>query len=120
MSKTPALVEADLPQRKLGFWRMAGPGAIMAGLAIGAGEMAVWPRVTAKFGAVMVWAAAMGVFLQFWINIEIGRWAISTGEHPYTEFARKSMGLIYLFLSVGFVGLFLPGWARLWGWLSRR
>ncbi len=71
----PPLREANLPERKLSFWRLAGPGAIMIGLAIGAGELAVWPWVTARFGAVMVWAAALGVFLQLWINIEIGRWA---------------------------------------------
>ena len=111
----PPLREENLPERKLSFWQLAGPGAIMIGLAIGAGELAVWPWVTAKFGAVMIWAAALGVFLQLWINIEIGRWAVVTGEHPYTSYARMSMGVIYAFLSLGFVGLFLPGWARMSG-----
>ena len=60
----PPLREENLPERKLSFWQLAGPGAIMIGLAIGAGELAVWPWVTAKFGAVMIWAAALGVFLQ--------------------------------------------------------
>ncbi len=111
----PPLREANLPERTQSFWQLAGPGAIMIGLAIGAGELAVWPWVTAKFGAVMIWAAVLGVFLQLWINIEIGRWAVVTGEHPYTSWARMSMGVIYAFLSLGFVGLFLPGWARMSG-----
>ena len=63
----------------------------------------------------MVWAAALGVFLQLWVNIEIGRWAIVTGEAPYTGFARVWMGFIYALLFVGFVTLFLPGWARISG-----
>ncbi len=111
----PPLSEENLPERKLSFWQLAGPGAVMIGLAIGAGELAVWPWVTAKFGPVMLWAAAVGVFLQLWINIEIGRWAVATGEHPYTSYARISMGFIFAFLSLGFFGLFLPGWARMSG-----
>ena len=106
---------ADLPHRSLSFWRMTGPGAVLVGLSIGAGEIVLWPWITAKFGAVMVWAAALGVFLQLWVNIEIGRWAIVTGEAPYTGFARVWMGFIYALLFVGFVTLFLPGWARISG-----
>lgn len=106
---------ADLPHRSLSFWRMTGPGAVLVGLSIGAGEIVLWPWITAKFGAGMVWAAALGVFLQLWVNIEIGRWAIVTGEAPYTGFARVWMGFIYALLFVGFVTLFLPGWARISG-----
>lgn len=106
---------ADLPQRSQSFWRMTGPGAVLVGLSIGAGEIVLWPWITAKFGATMVWAAALGVFLQLWVNIEIGRWAIVTGEAPYTGFARVWMGFIYALLFVGFVTLFLPGWARISG-----
>ena len=106
---------ADLPHRSLSFWRMTGPGAVLVGLSIGAGEIVLWPWITTKFGASMVWAAALGVFLQLWVNIEIGRWAIVTGEAPYTGFARVWMGFIYALLFVGFVTLFLPGWARISG-----
>ncbi len=109
------LGQADLPKRQLSFWRLTGPGAILVGLSIGAGEIVLWPWITAKFGAVMVWAAALGVFMQLWVNFEIGRWAIVTGEAPYTGFARVWMGFIYVLLGVGFVGLFLPGWARISG-----
>ena len=104
-----------MPKRQVAFWRMTGPGAILVGLSIGAGEIVLWPWITAKFGAVMVWAAALGVFIQLWVNIEIGRWAIVTGEAPYTGFARVWMGFIYVLLAIGFVGLFLPGWARISG-----
>ncbi|MEE9280070.1 MAG: Nramp family divalent metal transporter [Myxococcota bacterium] len=109
------LRHADLPRRQLSFWRLTGPGAILVGLSIGAGEIVLWPWITAKFGAVMVWAAALGVFVQLWVNFEIGRWAIVTGEAPYTGFARIWMGFIYVLLGIGFVGLFLPGWARISG-----
>ena len=86
----PPLRSADLPERKLSFWKMTGPGAVMVGIAIGSGELILWPWITAKFGAEMMWAAALGVFLQLWINIEIGRWAVATGESAFTGFARMS------------------------------
>ena len=91
---------------------MTGPGAVMLGLAIGAGELIIWPWITAKFGAVMVWAAALGVFLQLWVNIEIGRWAIATGESLFYGYARVWRGFIHIFLLLGVILVFLPAWAR--------
>ena len=60
--------ENDLPDRQKNFWRMTGPGAVMVGLAIGSGEIVLWPWITAKFGASMVWAAVLGIFMQMWIK----------------------------------------------------
>ena len=36
----------------------------------------------------MVWAAVLGGFLQLWINFEVGRWTVATGETVYTGYAR--------------------------------
>tara|TARA_B100000700_G_scaffold328560_1_gene446790 strand:+ start:2804 stop:3043 length:240 start_codon:yes stop_codon:yes gene_type:complete len=60
----------------------------LVGLAIGVGEIVVWPRIIAEYGATVAWAAVVGIFLQLWINLEIGRWTISTGETPFTGFSR--------------------------------
>lgn len=106
---------ADLPVREKSFWKMTGPGAIMVGLAIGSGELILWPWITAKFGTEMMWAAALGVFIQLWVNIEIGRWAIATGESGFTGFARVSKIWVYFFIALMFVGVFLPGWGRATG-----
>ena len=114
-SRVTPLKTADLPPRTRSFWQLAGPGAVLVGLSIGAGELVMWPWITAKFGASMAWAAALGVFLQLWVNFEIGRWTIVTGEAPYTGFARVWMGFIYILLFLTFAGLFLPGWARVSG-----
>ena len=114
-SRIAPLKPADLPRRTQSFWQLAGPGAVLVGLSIGAGEIVLWPWITAKFGAGMVWAAALGVFLQLWLNCEIGRWTIVTGEAPYTGFARVWMGFIHILLFLTFALLFLPGWARVSG-----
>ena len=84
----PAFQTEDLPEKKLPNWKLVGPGAILVGLSIGAGEIIIWPRIVAEYGASMVWAAVLGVFLQMWINFEVGRWTIATGETVYTGYCR--------------------------------
>lgn len=101
-----------MPERKLPFWKMAGPGAVLVGLSIGAGEIIIWPRIAAEFGATMIWAAVMGVFLQFWINLEVGRWTIATGETVFTGYARVWRGFAPVFMLLTFVAWIAPGWAR--------
>ncbi len=102
----------DLPERKLPFWKLAGPGAILVGLSIGAGEIIIWPRIVAEFGSSMVWAAILGIFLQLWINFEIGRWTISTGETVYTGYNRVWRGFAPLFIGLTVFSWIAPGWGR--------
>lgn len=102
----------DLPEQKLPFWKIAGPGAILVGLSIGAGEIVIWPRIAAEFGASMVWAAVAGVFLQLWINFEVGRWTIATGETVYTGYCRVWRGFAPLFIFLTLLGWLAPGWGR--------
>ena len=115
----PPMKEHDLPKREKSFWRMSGPGAVMVGLSIGSGELILWPWITAKFGAGMAWAAVLGIFIQVWINFEIGRWAIATGESALTGFARASSKFIFFFMAALFVLAWLPGWARATGIIVR-
>ncbi len=102
----------DLPARKLPFWKMAGPGAVLVGLSIGAGEIIVWPQIVAEFGAGMIWAAGMGVFLQLWVNLEVARWTIATGETVYTGYARVWQGFSWVFILLTMMGWLAPGWGR--------
>jgi hypothetical protein len=111
----PPYVPADLPPRRGRFWQLVGPGAVLVGLSVGAGELIIWPRMTAQFGASMTWAAMLGIFLQLWINIEIGRYTLATGESIYTGYARVSQGFAWVFLTLIVVGWIVPGWARACG-----
>ena len=103
---------ADLPEKKLPFWKIAGPGAILVGLSIGAGEIIIWPRIAAEYGASMVWAAVLGVFLQLWINFEVGRWTIATGETVYTGYSRVWRTFAPIFILLTLLGWIAPGWGR--------
>jgi hypothetical protein len=91
---------------------MTGPGAVLVGLSIGAGEIVIWPLIVAEHGASMLWAAALGVFLQLWVNIEVGRWAISTGESAFTGFSRMWIAYGPLFVFMIISQYLLPAWAR--------
>ena len=53
-----------------------------------------------------------GVFLQLWVNIEIGRWGIVTGESLFYGFSRVWRGFIHIFLLLATILVFLPAWAR--------
>ncbi|MDE0299030.1 MAG: Nramp family divalent metal transporter [Candidatus Poribacteria bacterium] len=106
------LKTAELPQKTLPFWKIAGPGAILVGLSIGAGEIVIWPRIAAEYGGSMVWAAVVGIFIQLWVNFEVARWTIATGETVYTGYSRVWRGFAPLFILLTLVSWIAPGWAR--------
>ncbi|MDI6760820.1 MAG: Nramp family divalent metal transporter [Candidatus Brocadiaceae bacterium] len=101
----------DLPPKTGGFTRVLGPGAILLGLSIGSGELILWPTVVAEYGPGMAWAPLLGVFLQYWVNQELGRYVLATGESVYTGFARLSRVFVYFFLFVSTAQHLLPAWA---------
>jgi Mn2+/Fe2+ NRAMP family transporter len=105
----------DLPPLPGSFWELVGPGAVLVGLSIGAGELIIWPRIAAQYGASMVWAALLGVFIQMWLNLELGRYTLATGESPYAGYARLSPLFAWVFLVLNVIGWIVPGWARACG-----
>ena len=111
----PPFKAGDLPPLPGSFWELVGPGAVLVGLSIGAGELIIWPRITAQYGASMVWAAILGVFIQMWLNLELARYTLATGESPYAGYARVSPAFAYVFLFLNLIGWIVPGWARACG-----
>ena len=53
-----------------------GPGIIVAGSVIGGGELINAPVQAAKFGFVLLWAALLACVLKYFLQVEIGRYAI--------------------------------------------
>ena len=84
---------------------------ILAGLSIGSGEFVLWPRLTATWGFSVFWAAWIGVTIQFFINMEIERYTMATGESAVTGFQRLSFWFGPLFLLCGTLPWIWPGWA---------
>lgn len=105
------LTPADLPAKGRGIARVIGPGAILVGLSIGSGELIMWPAIVAEYGPTMAWAPLLGVFLQYWVNQELGRYVLATGESVYTGFARLSGFFVYFFLFISTAQHLAPAWA---------
>lgn len=91
--------------------RMIGPGIILAGLALGSGEFILWPYITYKSGFVFFWACLLGVVTQYFLNMEIARWTLATGESAVTGFARLHRAWAPVFLLLNIIPWMIPAWA---------
>ncbi len=86
------------------FLAMLGPGIVVAATGIGAGDMIAAAVSGAKYGLVLLWAAALGAILKFCLNEGIARWQLATGttllEAWVSRFHRavSIYFIIYLFL----------------------
>ena len=105
------LREAELPPPPRSLWPIIGPGIVAAGAGLGSGEFVLFPFVASSVGLAFLWAAVLGVFLQFFLNMEIERYALATGETAVTGFNRlwPHWGLVMLVMVVATMAW--PGWA---------
>jgi len=101
----------ELPQEPQRFVRLVGPGIIAAGVGLASGEFILFPYIASQVGLVFIWAALVGLITQFFINMEIERYALATGETALTGFSRywRHWGLVFALLTY-FANLW-PGWA---------
>jgi len=94
-----------------GHWaRLIGPGVIAAGVGLASGEFILYPYIASQVGLVFVWAALVGLVTQFFINMEIERYTLATGETALTGFSRywRHWGLFFALMTY-FANLW-PGW----------
>ncbi len=106
----PPLKYRDMPE-PIPWQRMVGPSIILAGLALGSGEYILWPKIVHSTGFVFFWACLLGVVTQFFVNLEIERWTLVTGESAITGFCRLSRQWSWIFLILNVVPWAWPGWA---------
>jgi hypothetical protein len=90
---------------------IVGPSAIMLGASLGSGETMFWPTLVAQNGWGLYWAFWVGVITQFFINTELQRWTIATGESIFRAFDRMNSVWPWFFLVAGFFHVGWPGWA---------
>ena len=101
----------DLPAPPANLWRIVGPGIVGAGVGLSSGEFVLWPFIASQAGLIFLWGAVVGVGTQLFLNMEIERYTLATGETAMTGFNRiwKHWGLL-LAIMVYFANLW-PGWA---------
>lgn len=90
---------------------MIGPSVILAGLSIGSGELILWPRLTAEWGFALFWACWIGVSLQYFLNMEIERYSLATGESAVVGFVRLARVFGPVFFVCATVPWIWPGWS---------
>ena len=104
----------DLPQPP--SWRKSlGVGIIVMGLAIGTGELILWPHLITKFGLGLLWLALVGITFQYFINQEVARHTLATGESIFTSTGRVWIWLPLLWLLSTIVLYIWPAWAGILG-----
>ncbi|HAI98055.1 TPA: hypothetical protein DCL30_00740 [Candidatus Peribacteria bacterium] len=89
--------------------RLIGPSFILLGLGLGSGEVILWPYFASNHGLGMVWAIIVGVTMQFFINMEVERYALIFGESIFVGFARMFRWLPVWFILSTFLGFGWPG-----------
>ena len=122
MSHLPAWQQGDLPHPPASGIRNAvrviGPGTILLGLSLGAGDWLLGPAVAVKHGPALLWVCTLSVILQALLNTEMARYTLATGESIYAGFMRtppapRFWARIYACLNL--VQLGWPGWAAAGG-----
>lgn len=106
----PAVEYRDLPE-PVAMRKIIGASVIILATAIGSGEFVLWPYITTQVGLVFMWGAVLGFGIQFFINMEIERYTLATGESVVTGFARFWKPWWWLFIIFALAQNFWPGWA---------
>jgi manganese transport protein len=78
-----ALPAAEIQEPPATTWaalRKIGPGIILAGTIVGSGELILTTGLGAKHGFVFLWLILFSCVIKVFVQIELGRYAISSGK----------------------------------------
>jgi Mn2+/Fe2+ NRAMP family transporter len=102
----------QLTPRKL--FAILGPAVIALGGTIGGGEWLIGPSLFVKWGLALLWVTTVSSILQVFLNLEMCRYTLYTGEPVTVGFMRLAPGKAFwgwFFTVIGFCERGLPGWA---------
>jgi hypothetical protein len=88
---------------------LLGPSFILLGLGLGSGEVVLWPYMASNYGLGIAWGLLLGITMQFFINMEVSRYALVNGESVFVGFARLYRWLPIWFVFSTFLGFGWPG-----------
>ncbi|MDA0833882.1 MAG: transmembrane Mn(2+) transporter [Planctomycetota bacterium] len=74
----------DPPRHFMGIVRRLGPGMIIAGSIVGSGELIATTKTGAQAGMTLLWLIIAGCVIKVFVQIELGRHAITHGETTLT------------------------------------
>src|ERR671913_1293647 len=106
----PGVEYRDLPE-PASLRRYMGASVILAATAMGSGELIIWPFITTQVGIGLLWFMAIGFIAQYFLNMEIERYTLATGETAVTGFTRFWMPWGIFFILGAILPNAWPGWA---------
>jgi hypothetical protein len=95
--------------KPIAFKKLIGPSFIILALGLGSGEVILWPFMAANYGLGIAWGAILGITFQYFINMEIERYALIKGESVFVGLNRIFKWAAYWFILSTFIGFGLPG-----------
>jgi hypothetical protein len=95
-SVLPQVKYRDLPDPR-SLRNYLGASVIILATALGSGELILWPYITTQVGLGLVWLSVLGISVQFFLNMEIERYTLVTGETAVTGFSRMWVGWSVIF-----------------------
>ena len=122
MATAPPVAPPEIPEASIGpvqerelpeappLRRIVGPSVILVGVGIASGEYILFPFIASQVGLVFLWAALVGLLTQYFINMEVERYTLATGETAITGFQRlwRPFGLVMVACAI--VPNMWPGW----------
>lgn len=109
--KLSALNVKPLPKAPDSVRSLIGPSFILLGLGLGTGEIILWPYLVSNFGLGIIWGAAMGITMQFFLNMEIERYALVNGESAFVGLARIFKYFPFWFIFSTLIAFGWPGFS---------
>ncbi|MGB6242036.1 MAG: Nramp family divalent metal transporter [Castellaniella sp.] len=109
-SNLPPVTYRDLPE-PLSLKKVVGPSVLLLAGSIGSGEFVLWPYISTQTGMALVWLATIGILTQYFLNMEITRYTLATGETAVTGFTRLWKPWSWLFIIMAVIPWMWPGWA---------
>ncbi|MGH3424426.1 MAG: Nramp family divalent metal transporter, partial [Nocardioidaceae bacterium] len=100
----------DLPEPKR-LRNYIGASVILSATALGSGETILWPYIATQVGLALVWLSIVGITFQFFLNMEISRYTLATGETAVTGFSRLWLPWGVIFVLGAILPNTFPGWA---------
>jgi len=100
----PPSAVAEPPTNLWDSLKQIGPGIILAGTIVGSGELILTTAIGAKYGFVFLWLILFSCVIKVFVQVELGRYAISSGQ--------PTLGALKRISTIRAIGSFLLVW---WG-----
>ena len=104
------MFETRLPEPPV-LRKTIGPSFILLGLAMGSGELLLWPYLAATYGLGLLWGAVIGISLQFLLNTEVMRYTLAWGESVFVGLQKLHRFTPIWFILSTLIPWSLPGFS---------